>query len=457
MSSSAHRSRHIAVIGGGWAGCAAAVTLARHGCRVTLYESARILGGRARRVAISPAEGAPVTVDNGQHILLGAYTTTLSLLKTVGIDPKQALLRLPLQMCYPHDTGMHFVAPRLPAPWHVTVALLRAKGLTRADKLSLARFSTSAKWMKWTLYDDCTVAKLLDRFDQTDRLITLLWEPLCIAALNTPIETASAQLFLHVLRDSLGAKRSASDMLIPRVDLSTLFPDAAADYVTQHQGEVHRGTTVHGVAPVEGDVTRWTLTGKDGATLAQVDGIVIATPPEQAAQLVHGSVDTTFTALLRSFDYQPITTCYLQYTPETSLDRPFYALVADAASRAWGQFVFDRGQISPDATQKGLLAVVISTAGQAIEQGHTSLTEDVTRQLAAVFQRPELANPVWTKVISEKRATFAATPALARPDNATAIARIVLAGDYTASDYPATLETAMRSGKDAAKHLLQIP
>ncbi|MGZ8320905.1 MAG: NAD(P)-binding protein, partial [Telluria sp.] len=121
----------VAVVGGGWAGCAAAVELAAR-CDLTLFEAARTLGGRARSVEVNGK-----LLDNGQHILLGAYRDTIRLLRKVGIRPADALLHLPLQMRYPGSTGMDFVAPRLPAPLHIAAALLRAKGLDRDDKLSL--------------------------------------------------------------------------------------------------------------------------------------------------------------------------------------------------------------------------------------------------------------------------------------------------------------------------------
>ena len=162
--------RHVAVIGAGWAGCAAAVELARAGCQVTLLESARSLGGRARRVEIDGRQ-----LDNGQHIMLGAYAESLRLMKLAGVNLDQALLSLPLQMRYPAGSGgMDFVAPRLPAPLHLLGALLRSTGLARGDKLSLARFSTTARWMGWRLHTDCSVSELLERFDQTPRLIQLL-------------------------------------------------------------------------------------------------------------------------------------------------------------------------------------------------------------------------------------------------------------------------------------------
>jgi len=445
-------SRSIAVIGSGWAGCAAAVELARAGYKVTLLESARTLGGRARRVDTDRAH-----LDNGQHILLGAYSETLRLMKLTGVDRKQALLTLPLQMRYPAGTGgMDFAAPALPlpAPLHLAAALLRAKGLERADKLSLMRFSTAARWMGWQLNDDCSVDELLRRFDQTPRLIQLLWRPLCLAALNTPPERASAQIFLNVLRDSLGARRrAASDMLLPRVDLSALFPQAAGAYVEAHGGSVRTGAKVQGLRPIENRLWQLNISGAavGGTWSTYFSGVVLATGASQAATLLHEIPDADTTALcarLTAFVPEAITTCYLQYDAATKLDLPFYALLDDPENHQYGQFVFDRGQL--DAAQAGLLAVVISASGPAAEQPQELLAEALAVQLAVVFQRPELGRPTWFKVITEKRATYACAPGLVRPGNASGLPGLAIAGDYTAGDYPATLEAAVRSGVAAA-------
>lgn len=430
----------VAVIGGGWAGCAAAVALSRRAIPVTLFESARTLGGRARAVDING-----LLLDNGQHILLGAYRETLRIMRTVGIDPTAAVLRLPLQMRYPAGSGMDFVAPRLPAPLHILAALLRATGLNVEDKLALARFSTTARWMDWRLNDDCSVTELLDRFDQTDRLIALMWRPLCIAALNTPPQRASAQVFLNVLRDSLGARRAASDMLIPRIDLSALFPRRAAAFVEAHGGTLCLGETVK---TIQADGERWTLEViRAGVpTFQSFDAVVIATQPEHAANLLGGLTDTGH---LTSLAYEPITTCYLQYGSTLALQQPFFALPDDPATGRWGQFVFDRGQL--DDAHAGLLAVVVSASTEAIALGHDALARSVADQLAAVFREPELAQPTWSRIISEKRATFSCTPGLVRPANDTGRRGLVIAGDYTAGEYPSTLESAVRSGIQAAK------
>jgi len=433
-------ARRIGVIGGGWAGCAAAVKLAEAGYNVHLFEGMRILGGRARAVQLDDYK-----LDNGQHIMLGAYSATLGLMKQVGIDCEQAFLRLPLQMRYPKNSGgMDFATPHLPAPLHLLVALFRAKGLSGADKQSLARFSTAARWMGWHLNEDCSVTELLERFDQTPRLTALMWRPLCLAALNTPPEYASAKVFLTVLRDSLGAKRAASDMLLPRKDLSELFPMHAARYIQQHQGMIHMGVQLKSLAR-EGN--RWWLevAGDLSDSVLAFDKLVLATSPRQAAQLLDGIADTS---AIRELTYEPITTCYLRYSSKLRLPAPFFALADDEATGDWGQFVFDRGQF--DAAHAGILAVVISASRAAVALDQEELSKAVARQLATVFSTPKLAEPRWSRVISEKRATFSCTPGLVRPANDLGVPGLALAGDYTAGDYPATLEGAVRSGIKAA-------
>lgn len=445
--------QQIAVIGAGWAGCAAAVELVANGHAVTLLEAGRTLGGRARRVDLNGQ-----AMDNGQHILLGAYEQTLQMMRRVGVDPDATLMRVPLQMRYPNQTGMDLLAPRLPAPLHLFVGLLGSAGLSWADKLALLRFSSLARWMGWHLNTDCSVSELLERFNQTERLTRLLWRPLCIAALNTPPRIASAQIFLNVLKDSLGARRAHSDMLLPRCDLSALFPHYAATKLQQHGGTVTTGCRVRALKRIE---NRWQLdTAPSNASVdfrdaekAQYgaecqmlfDQIIIATDAPSAATLLAPFIDVSGLTALQP---APITTCYLQYAPECTLALPFYALVDDVSLNQPGQFVFDRGQL--DARQAGLLAVVISASTEAIEVTHTQLIAMVGAQLASIFVRPELAAPRWSKVISEKRATFSCTPGLLRPANKTMVPGIFLAGDYTAGRYPSTLESAVTSGIAAA-------
>jgi squalene-associated FAD-dependent desaturase len=294
--------------------------------------------------------------------------------------------------------------------------------------------------MGWRLHQDCSVSELLQRFEQTARLTRLMWRPLCIAALNTPPERASAQVFLNVLRDSLGARRAASDMLLPRADLSMLFPQSAAAYLQAHGGRVELGAAVDALHRQDGG---WLLRGE------RHDAVLLAVQPAQAAALVRG-LDPV--PPLPVFEYEPITTVYLQYESGIRLPQPMLALLDDAEAGRHGQFLFDRGQLCAD--DAGLLAVVVSAAGAALAAGRDALPGLVSAQLASDLAMPALQTPLWTRVISEKRATFACTPGLLRPDNDIGISGLALAGDYTASDYPATLESAVRSGVRAARLLM---
>jgi predicted NAD/FAD-binding protein len=274
-----------------------------------------------------------------------------------------------------------------------------------------------------------------------------MWRPLCIAALNTPPERASAQVFLHVLHDSLGNRRAASDMLLPRVDLTSLFPHYASMFIERNGGIVKCGTSVRRIRPENSGwrVDTGDISGAEDDS-ASFDAVIIATQPNHAAGLLNDLVNTD---TLKSFSFEPITTCYLQYPSDVTLPRPFFALIDDGMNEAWGQFVFDRGQL--DKSQAGLLAVVISASTDAIAFGQQILPASIARQLAVAFRLPVLKHPVWTKVISEKRATFSCIPALVRPDNATGLNGLILAGDYTTAEYPATLESSVRSGLKAAR------
>ncbi|MCH8619086.1 hydroxysqualene dehydroxylase HpnE [Undibacterium sp. TS12] len=443
------KDKAVAVIGAGWAGCAAACELAEQGAQVSLFETSRILGGRARGFAIQDRQ-----LDNGQHILLGAYKDSLRLMRKVGVDTDRALLKLPLQMVYPErEDGMSFIAPGLPAPAHLLFALVRAKGLAFEDKLALARFSSTARWMGWQLHQDCSVTELLERFDQTPRLCRLMWNPLCIAALNTAPEKASAQVFLNVLRDSLGASRASSDMLIPRVDLSALFPEQAAAFIRQKGGQVLLAQTVNAIdQDAQG---KWQLRLKqdtENTSITSYDAVILATDFANANRLLGtlpASEPTSRSANQTTvMQYEAITTCYLQYAEKLRLLRPMLALLDSPSEKKWGQYVFDRGQLRSD--QAGLLAVVVSVSVQACELDQAELAADIARQLAQSLDMPELAQPLWFKCISEKRATFSCAPGLIRPENRTAYTGLYLAGDYTKGDYPATIEGAVRSGVAAS-------
>lgn len=428
--SAAHK--RIAVIGAGYAGLAAAVALVDAGHRVTVFETSRVLGGRARKV-----DSGDFSVDNGQHILIGAYRDTLQLMRKVGMDETQALLRLPLQLSYP---GFRLSAPRLPAPLHLAAALFGAHGLRWGEKLAAIRFMQWLQRRRFRPDADCTVTELLDAQAQPQVLRRYLWEPLCISALNTPTEQASAQVFANVLRDSLAAERAASDLLIPRVDLSAMFAEPAARYVATHGGEVRLSTAV-GTIRRAGDAYR--LDGDCGAD-AIYDDVIIAVAPYHLPRLLAELPELAeLRAQVERLAWEPIVTCYLRYPPGTRLPQPMLGMTDSLA-----HWIFDRGQIDADRRNDGLFAAVISARGRHQALDKNALAAAIDAELRAL--QPRLPPPLASQVITEKRATFACTPNLHRPATQTALPGLLLAGDYVDSDYPATIEGAIRSGLKAA-------
>ena len=426
-------SAHVAIIGGGYAGMAAAVTLSERGVPVTVYEAGATLGGRARRVEING-----VTLDNGLHILIGAYRETLRLIAQVQPSSANTLLRLPLDW-YLHQ-HLHLRAPKLPAPLHLATALLTAKGASLRECWAAIRMMRALRSVNFRLPRDTTVRVLLRDHAQGPILTQHLWMPLCVSALNTPPDQASAQLFLNVLRDGLNADRAGSDLLISRVDLSALFPEPAADYVRARGGEVLTSRRVTGVDP--------TLSGFQvtaGAETRSYSHVICALPPQQVAAFLAGiSALADTMAITQAMTYQPITSVYLQFDGRVKLPAPMTGL-----ANGLSHWLFDREAI---CGQRGLIGAVISAEGP-----HQDLTQEVLgarvhEELSAHFgPLPPLQ---WQRVISEKRATFSATPGLRRPAQQTPLENFWLAGDYTASDYPATLEAAVRSGIVCAQGIL---
>jgi len=424
-----HQTTHTAIIGGGYAGMAAAVALAGRGITVTVFESAQQLGGRARRVIYQDTQ-----LDNGQHLLLGCYHQTLRMIEKVGGNVEKDFLRLPLQLDLHGEFSLK--APRLPAPLHLLVALLTAQGLSLSERLNAARFMLALRQMNFRLPNDMTVTELLARHGQDADLTMKLWEPLCIAALNTPIHKASAQVLLNVLRDALNRSRAYSDMLLPRIDFTALFPQRAADYVERKGGKVLISCGAEALRPLEDGIEITTARG-----IETFSHVICATPPVVAAKLLRRIATLAETvAQIDSLEHQPIYTVYLQYPAHVTLPHPMLGL-----HQRYSQWLFDKGRI---AGQHGLLAAVISAEGIHQELSQDDLAQKVIAELREEFGIAE--QPAWFKVIAEKRATFCCAPNLLRPSQLTALPRLLLAGDYTAGDYPATLEGAVISGLKCA-------
>jgi len=435
----------VAVIGAGWAGLAAATALHEADAHVTVFEAGRTPGGRARRV-VHPGFGDGL--DNGQHILLGSYTETLALMRRLGRNPDALLMRRPLRLAS-LDGRLRISAPPLPAPWHAAAGLLGARGLSGAERLAAVRLVRGLRGCDWAPPPAWTVRQLLDQHGQPEGVVRQLWGPLCLAALNTPLEQASARLFAVVLRDSLTGARRNSDMLLPCVDLSALWPDVAARQVTTRYGR-----TVRQLRPAE----RWIDVNDE-----RFDAAVLAVPPSAAARLLGNALrecgSPGLLKALQAFDYMPIATLNLLLAQPWPLPEPMMMLREDAARGHLGQWVFDRARLTGRAAQ-GELAVVVSAAVDVAESEREAIIAALVEQVREQAARhpaglPPMPAVRLAELFIEKRATFAARPERVRPLNHTPWRTLALAGDWTDTGYPGVLEGAVRSGLQAARIVLR--
>ena len=422
--------KRVAVVGGGWAGLAAAVKASQLGHQVTLFEMAQQLGGRARSLA--PTDAGP-RLDNGQHILIGAYRQCLTLLETVGVDLDRGFLRQPLRLRYPRHEGLHL--PPGPPLLSFVRGILSYRAWPLAVRLSLLRSATG-----WLLHGfEC--APQLSVADLSAGLPTIVQQeliaPLCVAALNTPAAQASAEVFLRVLRDALFSGRGSADLLLPKLPLSALLAEPAAAWLSARGVDIRLNARVQNLAPSRDG---WCVDGH------AFDQVILACPAAQAASLC-AELAPAWCRQAGALRYQPIITVYL-HSAGTRLPAAMVALQESAEAPA--QFAFDLGQLSH---APGLFAFVISGAAAWVALGLAATGESALRQALAEFEWQ--SPPQIMRVLAEKRATFACTPGLQRPP-ANIAAGLWAAGDYVDGPYPATLEGAVRSGFFAAENIQSI-
>lgn len=418
----------VAVVGGGWAGVAAAVESTLRGHAVTLFEMAPQLGGRARRVDIDG-----LSLDNGQHILIGAYRETLRLMQTVGVEIDEAFLRTPLRLTMPDGHGLRL--PGGPPMIAFARGVIGQRAWHLRDRLALLAAAGGWALNGFRCPAQTTVAELTAGLPPSIR--AELIEPLCVAALNTPARSASATVFLRVIRDALFSGRGSADLLLPRQRLSELLPAPAQQWLRERRADVRLSCRVEQLARRDDG---WSADGE------VFDAVVLAATAVEAARLVRPFAPD-WAADAAALRYEPIVTVYA-HSAGTRLSQPMLALPSDE-HRDPAQFVFDHGQLGG---RDGVLAFVISGAQPWLDRG-IEPTRDATLAQGERLLGTQLRAPLKTlRVLTEKRATFRCVPALQRPPSRIAPG-LQAAGDYVEGPYPATLEGAVRCAVAAVKAL----
>jgi squalene-associated FAD-dependent desaturase len=439
------KTTRAAVIGGGLAGLAAGCALADAGLNVTLFERRPYLGGRASSYE-HPGTGE--VVDNCQHLLLGCCTNLIHFYDRLGVSNK---IRWFDEMTFIEPGGRASrVAPSfLPAPLHNAPSFLRGHWLSLRDKLAIGRaFAAMVK----TLPDDSNENFLhwLGRHRQTEQAIERFWKPILTSALNEDLERMSVPHSIQVFRKSFLKSAAAGRIGLPSVPLSELY-SSAIDYIRARGGQVLLRSAVTSICP-QGQSVK---IGASGSGDQEFDFAVLAAPFQTAASLLpQDSLAAPLKAELEHFEPSPITGIHLWFDREiTPLP---HAVLLDRTI----QWMFQKSKFQEEGYREGIgsyMELVVSASKTLVQKSREEILELAQRELAEFFPAVKEAKVVKAAVIKEVYATYAILPGLDqyRPPAKTAWPRLFLAGDWTATEWPATMEGAVRSGYLAAEAITE--
>jgi squalene-associated FAD-dependent desaturase len=441
-------TKEVLIVGGGFAGLAAAVALAKAGRRVCLLEQKPHLGGRARSF-VDPQSGS--VVDNGQHLLMGCYHSTLEFLKEIGtLDRIAWQPNLRVHFVEPGGKLTTLSCPNLPSPWHLLAGVLRSNSFNWSEKLQIARLGRRLEKERKAVDGarQLTVEEWLTRLGQSERVRRNFWDLISIAALNEDPRRAAAAIFARILKLALFTSPADSRLAIPRAGLSECYTEAARAFIEARGGRIETGRSIKVLCINRGVC--------DGVLLAEGEkiaaaSIVSAVPWYEFIRLVPGD-------LLRS---EPYFTSILALRPAPIIsinfwfDRAITDLDFVGLRGTTIQWLFNRSRIP--GSGENAIALVLSGAHQHVVRAKEELLAVALRDLAELFPESRAAKVLHSLVIKERFATFSPCVGVdeLRPSAKSPIRGLYLAGDWTATGLPATIEGAVQSGYAAAREILQ--
>lgn len=440
----------VVILGGGLSGLSAAVALARKRYRVTLVEHRPTLGGRASSF-VDPTTGD--VVDNGQHLMLGCYHATRRYLATVGSDHLAELQpSLSLSFVRPGHPPALLSCPRLPAPGHVFVGLLRLKTLSWKDRISLLRVGSaivSTNPEKERRLDAMTVTEWLSSLDQSIEARKVLWDVLAIGSLNGDPESVSALMFFRVLRAAFLGAREHSSFLVPRAGLTPLFAEPGQAFVESKGGCVLTGVRALSIQREGRRIGGVVCTG---GRVLKGRAVVSALPPDALEKILGGEGPA------RSFGFT-----FDRYRPSAIIsvnvwiDREVMHELMVATLDTTIHWLFNRSAMLGRRRSGQHVCAVISAASALADMPNDELVRLTMEDIGRVIPAARGSVVRRALVIKEKRATFSPHPGMdsVRPGARTSINNLYLAGDWTATGYPATIEGAILSGETVAEAVME--
>jgi squalene-associated FAD-dependent desaturase len=440
----------VAVVGGGLAGMAAALELCEAGARVELFERRRRLGGRAASMR-DAATGR--TIDLCPHAAMGCCTALADFLDRLGADD-----------CFRPNPTLHFFDPGgrrydlraaglLPAPLHLLPALWRLKYLSVGERWGIVRAMrrlgrTTPGDPADSADDAATIGPWLRAQGQSPRAVELFWSPILVSALSETLDRASLPAARKVFRDGFLASRDAHQLRLPTMPLGAIFDERAGARLSEQGVTIHRGTRV---ARIEGAAGRAEALVLSDGTRRRFDAFALAAAWGQAGRLLDEPLRAALdgAAAWEAIPAAPITAVHLWF------DRPITPLPHAVLPGRMSQWLF-RPQWASRTSPDGYCQVVISASHALVGRPSGEVVEAVRRELAEVFLDARQAKLLHARVVTHRQAVFSLRPGVERlrPAQRTPVGNLALAGDWTATGWPATMEGAVRSGFLAARVLL---
>lgn len=440
----AHRGMHsptpdtpVVIVGAGLSGMAAAVELASRAVPVLVLEQRQKAGGRA--YSFTDATTGDV-IDNGQHVLIAGYLHTMEFLERIGTKHLVTVQPRPvLHFHHPERGFCSFALPALPNPLHLLSGILSSNLFALPDKLRLLWGGLRLRWHD-TSSAGKTIGEWLDDARQSTELKRSFWEPLAIAIMNEHVAKASAFVFLNSLRQAFLADRNNSALVIPRVGLSELYVNEAAAFINARGGNISFGADVTGVIEEDGRAAGVELRGGEVIPGAAV---ILSVPHYRLPALLPDRLTAEY-AEAASRESTPIVSIHLWFADEF-MPQEFLGLVDRRV-----QWVFNKRRINHEQGKEGHLSCVISGADDFVDLTNEALVAIALEDLRGVFGAA-VGFPSHSVVVREKRATFSCTPDAFRPGHETSVGNLFIAGDWTDTGLPATIEGAIISGNRCAE------